>query len=386
MLYRKIGRTGIDVSILGFGCMRLPIVGTTDPMANMNPDSKIDEAEAQRMVDRAIELGINYFDTAYGYHNGKSEPFVGKALKEVRDEVYIATKLPMWLIETPEDCVRIFNEQLERLQTDHIDLYLMHGLNARNWQKIKDMDIMSFVDGLVSEGRVKFVGFSFHDNIKVFREIVDGYNWSFCQIQYNYYDEHYQAGREGLEYAAGKGLGVIVMEPLRGGRLTNNIPQDIQAMFDSAEPKRSPAEYALRWVWNHPEVSLLLSGMSAMDQLTENAQIANRGEANSLAQAELELIGQIKDRFRELLKVDCTACAYCMPCPNGVDIPTNLSIYNDVFIFGDDRMSKMRYNRFMAPEVTAANCVECGDCEELCPQGIEVSKVMKKVHERLSEE
>jgi predicted aldo/keto reductase-like oxidoreductase len=385
MLYRKIGGTGIEVSVLGFGCMRLLMVGSTDPMDILSTDSRIDEAEAQKMIDRALELGINYFDTAYGYHNGQSEPFVGRALSEVRDEVYIATKLPIWLIEKPEDCLRIFNEQLTRLQTDHIDFYLMHGLNARNWKKIQNMDIMSFVDDILSEGKVKFVGFSFHDNVKVFKEIADGFNWSFCQIQYNYYDENYQAGREGLEYAAAKGMGIIVMEPLRGGKLTNNLPPDIQKMFDAAEPKRSPAESGLRWVWNHPEVSTTLSGMSNMDQLVENARIANNAEMNSLSTEELEFIGQIKEKLKELMKIDCTACAYCMPCPNGVDIPTNFSIYNDIFLFGDDRMSKMRYNRFMAPEVTAANCAECGDCEEVCPQQIPVSKELKKVHERLSD-
>jgi predicted aldo/keto reductase-like oxidoreductase len=386
MLYRKLGRTGVDVSILGFGCMRFPLIGTSDPMAIMNADSVIDEVEAQRMIDRAFELGINYYDTAYGYHNGKSEPFVGKALKEVRDEVYIATKLPIWNIEKFDDCERIFNEQLTRLQTDYIDFYLMHGLNARSWKKINDMDIMNFVDDLVSDGKVKFVGFSFHDNVKVFKEIVDGYNWSFCQIQYNYYDENYQAGREGLEYAAAKGQGIIVMEPLRGGKLTNNLPPEVLSIFDSAEPKRTPAEWALRWVWNHPEVSTTLSGMSTMDQLIENLRIANRAGMNSLTTGELGLIGQVKDKLRELLKIDCTACAYCMPCPNGVDIPANLSIYNDAFLFGDDRMSKMRYNQFMAPEVRAENCAECGDCEEVCPQQIEVSKEMKKVHELLSKE
>jgi predicted aldo/keto reductase-like oxidoreductase len=290
------------------------------------------------------------------------------------------------MIEKPEDCQRIFNEQLSRLQTDYIDFYLMHGLNARTWKKINDMDIMNFVDGLVSDGKVKYVGFSFHDNVKVFKEIVDGYNFSFCQIQYNYYDENYQAGREGLEYAAEKGMGVIVMEPLRGGKLTNNLPSEIQSIFESAEPKRTPAEWALRWVWNHPEVSLALSGMSTMDQLIENIRIANRSEINSLTTEELGLIGRVKEKLRALLRIDCTACAYCMPCPNGVDIPTNLAIYNDVFLFGDDRMSKERYNRFMAPEVRAENCVECGDCEEVCPQQIEVSKEMKKVHELLKNE
>jgi len=383
MLYRKIGRTGIEVSILGFGCMRLPMSGSTDPMDIMNPESVIDEPEAQKLVDRAFELGINYFDTAYGYHNGMSEPFVGKALKEVRDEVYIATKLPVWLIEKPDDCERIFNEQLKRLQTDYIDFYLMHGLNARNWKKIDDMAIMSFIDDIISDGKVKFAGFSFHDNVKVFKDIVDGYKWSFCQIQYNYYDENYQAGREGLKYAAGKGLGVIVMEPLRGGKLTNNIPPEIRSIFDSAELNRSPAWWALRWVWNHPEVSTALSGMNTMDQLIENVRIANTGEMNSLTGAELEVIGRVKDGFEELLKVNCTACAYCMPCPNGVDIPANLSIYNDIFLFGDDRLSKMRYNHFMAPEVRAENCVECGDCEEVCPQQIPISKELKKVHEKL---
>jgi predicted aldo/keto reductase-like oxidoreductase len=232
MQYRTIGKTDEKVSILGFGCMRLPMVGSRDPLDILNPDSKIDEDAAGKMIDRALQLGINYFDTAYRYHNGQSEPFLGKALEGVRDEVMIATKLPPWACEKPSDFDRILNEQLKNLRTDYIDFYLLHGLNQTAWEKMKSLDVLSVLDKILEDGRARYIGFSFHDNVKVFKEIVDSYSWSMCQIQYNYYDENYQAGREGLNYAAKKGMGIVVMEPLRGGRLTNNLPPEIKDIWD----------------------------------------------------------------------------------------------------------------------------------------------------------
>ena len=274
MQYRRLGQTDCEVSVLGFGCMRLPMLGSTSAVDRFDPNKAMDEEEATRMIHHAIDHGINYFDTAYVYHGGKSETLLGKALKAHRDGVMIATKLPTWLAQTPDDFDRFLDEQLKKLETEYIDLYLLHGLNRAVWQKMMEMDVLGFLDKTLSDGRVRYAGFSFHDDVKIFKEIIDSYEWAFCQIQYNYFDEHYQAGREGLEYAAAKGIGVVVMEPLRGGKLTDKIPEEIQALWDSAETRRTPAEWALRWVWDHEEVSIALSGMSTMSQLMENISIA----------------------------------------------------------------------------------------------------------------
>jgi predicted aldo/keto reductase-like oxidoreductase len=243
---------------------------------------------------------------------------------------------------------------------------------------------LDFLDRIRADGRVRHVGFSFHDDVRIFKEIVDGYDWAMCLIQYNYFDENYQAGKEGLLYAADKGLGVVVMEPLRGGKLTGGIPPEVQALWDSAPSKRTPAEWALRWVWNHPEVSTALSGMSTMDQVKENIRLARDANPNSLAPDELELIQRVTRIYREMLKVDCTGCAYCVPCPEGVNIPLNFSLYNDTFMFKDSELAYMMYSHFVAPEQQAANCAECGECEEHCPQNIEIREELKKVHARLA--
>src|ERR1019366_5068258 len=275
MLYRQAGKTGQKLSILGFGCMRLPIIGGKTHL--------IDEAKAQAMVDYAIRNGVNYFDTAYMYHSevpfqaGMSEVFLDQALKRERENIHLATKLPTWLVESRADMDRFLDQQLERLQTDHIDLYLVHGLSAETWKKMSQLGITDFLEAALADGRIKHAGFSFHDEAPAFQPIVDAYDWSFCQIQYNFMDEDYQAGRAGLEYAASKGLGVIIMEPLRGGGLAARVPVAGQAVWDKARAKRTAAEWALRFVWNRPEASLVLSGMSELGQMEENVRIANQG-------------------------------------------------------------------------------------------------------------
>jgi hypothetical protein len=375
MLYRKFGKTNENVSALGFGCMRLPILPEGDP-------TKIDEKLAIELVHQAIDEGVNYIDTAYPYHGtgmaspGQSEPFVAKALKNgYREKVKLATKLPSWLIKTRADMDKYLNEQLERLETSSIDFYLVHAINIQLWPTLKEAGIAEFLDQAIKDGRIKYAGFSFHDKLDLFKEVVDYYDWSFCQIQYNYLDEKFQAGTEGLEYAANKGLGLVIMEPLRGGKLATSLPEDVLKAFEQADVKRTPAAWALRWIWNHPQVSVILSGMNSRDQVTENLNSANEAEANSLTTREVGVIEQVKTIFKEKIKVDCTGCGYCMPCPEGVNIPTCFSMYNNHHMFGKEEA----YNIWLSPQQKASNCVECGLCETHCPQGISIREELKNV-------
>jgi predicted aldo/keto reductase-like oxidoreductase len=379
MQYRKLGKSGIKVSALGFGCMRFPTMETDDE--SLSPfEIPVNEEESEKMLLYAMEHGINYFDTAYPYHGGKSEKILGRTMKPHRDRVMIATKLPAMMVKEASDVERFIDEQLKRLDSDYVDFYLLHGLNNHSWSLMKEYKALDFMERLISDSRVRYAGFSFHDEVKVFKEIVDSYDWTLCQIQYNYFDENRQAGKEGLQYAAGKGIGVVIMEPLRGGNLTDNIPPAVQAIWDSAETKRTAAEWALRWVLNHAEVSVVLSGMSAMPQLVENLKTVEDAEPNSLGQNELSLIQKAKEEYEALLKVGCTGCGYCMPCPNGVDIPTNFNAYNNFFLFDQQRMSQMMYNMMMPEGQRASSCIECGECEEKCPQQIEIMEELKNVH------
>jgi predicted aldo/keto reductase-like oxidoreductase len=383
MLYRRLGQTGCNVSVLGFGCMRLPVKDSHKPADFFDPAKAIDEEKAVNLIHYAIEQGVNYFDTAYVYHGGKSEPLLGKAVRELRGRVYLATKLPTWLIKEKEDFEKTLQEQLLRLETDSVDFYLLHGLGRESWRKMKEKGALDFLERVKAEGRIRFAGFSFHDDTRTFKEIADAYDWALCLIQHNYYDRNYQAGREGLEYAAAKGMGVVIMEPLRGGKLAQRIPEEVQTLWHSSPSKRTPAEWALRWVWNHPGVSTVLSGMNSMEQLQENLRVAHEAVAHSLNAEELALIDRVTEAYRKLLKVDCTSCAYCLPCPQGVNIPHNLTMYNDLFAFQTHENSLMLYQRMTSPEQRASNCIDCGECEEKCPQHIPIAREMKKVHEAL---
>jgi hypothetical protein len=278
----------------------------------------------------------------------------------------------------------VLDEQLKKLDTTYLDVYLLHGLERQRWAEMKGLGALDFLDRIRADGRARYVGFSFHDDVRLFKEIVDSYDWTLCQVQYNYFDEHYQAGKEGIVYAASKGLGVVVMEPLRGGKLTERIPAEIQAIWGSAEKKRSPAEWALRWVWNHREVSTALSGMTLMDQVKENISLADDGYPDSLSEGELSLIRRVTETYRKMLKVGCTGCAYCMPCKTGVNIPLNFQLYNDTFMFKDPEMNVLLYNHMFSPEQRASNCSECGECEEACPQHIKVIDELKTIHKTLS--
>ncbi len=383
MLYRSL--KGTSVSILGFGAMRLPLIGGTKiPTDSFDPNRTIDKEETAKMVGYAIDHGINYFDTAYVYHGEKSEIVLGEMLKPYRDRVLIATKLPVFLVKEKADFDRFLTEQLKKLQTSYIDFYLLHGLNETTWKNVKELAVLDFLDRITREGRVRYAAFSFHDTLSVFKQIVDAYDWTMCQIQYNYLDEQYQAGDEGLAYAASKGIGVVVMEPLRGGKLAK-VPSQVQRIFDASSEKRPPVEWALRWVWNHPEVATVLSGMSTLSQVQENVRLAENGSAGNLSASDLSLIGRARTAYRELLKVDCTGCAYCMPCPQGVNIPMNLSLYNDVVTF-NDLTGVMVYNAFMTPEQRASACADCGECEEKCPQHIPIREELKKAHASLHRE
>lgn len=376
MQYRKFGKHDFKVSSLGFGCMRFPTID--------GDEGKIDEVEATKMLRYAIDNGVNYIDTAYPYHKKASETFVGKALRDgYREKIRLATKLPVWLTSTYEDFDKYINEQLKNLQTDYIDFYLLHALDKETWNTIKNLGVLNFLDNVKKSGKIKYAGFSYHDEGKNFKEIVDAYDWDFCQIQYNFMDENYQAGKEGLEYLASKNIAVIIMEPLRGGRLTKNPPEEIKKIWDTSETKRSPANWALSWIWNHPEVTCILSGMSTMKQVEENIEIAETALPNSLTQEELQIVDKVKEKYISFTKINCTGCNYCMPCPADVDIPGNFSLYNEAFMYNEKTSSSTTYNRFMDEKNRASNCVECGKCESACPQNISIRKELKKVHELL---
>ncbi len=358
--------------------MRLP---TVDGKAH-----KIDEKRATAMIEYAIDHGVDYFDTAYPYHKsnrspkGKSEPFLGKALRDhPREELKIATKLPSWLVKSREDMDKYLDEQLGRLRTDYIDFYLLHGLNTDFWTNLTKNGVFDFMDNALADGRVRFAGFSFHDDLPLFKKIVDAYDWSFCQIQYNYMDEDNQAGTKGLRYAARKGLGVIVMEPLLGGFLGNKLPKDVRAMVTRGKTRRTPAELALRFLWDKPEVSLVLSGMSTMPQLRENVGLASKASVGSLTKGDKALIERVKRTLRKRMMVRCTGCKYCMPCPSGVDIPACFEQLNHGAMYGDMPFARRMYAWVVKPGNKASKCTECGKCERLCPQRIDIRGELKEV-------
>jgi predicted aldo/keto reductase-like oxidoreductase len=376
MLYRKMNKAAPELSILGFGCMRLP----------QKENLQIDEEQATGMLRYAIDHGVNYVDTAYPYHNGESEPFVGRALSGgYREKVFLATKLPSWLIKTREDMDTYLDEQLSRLKTDHIDFYLVHGLTGVFWEKVSKLGVTDFLDNAIADGRIHYAGFSFHDNVTLFKEIVDAYNWTFAQIQYNYMDEHYQAGTEGLKYAAKKGLGVVVMEPIRGGLLARDL-EGIQDIWQKAKIQRPPAAWALRWVWNHPEVTVVLSGMSAMEQVRQNVALAKTGLAGSLTKAELSLYRKVREELEKRIIIPCTGCRYCVPCPHGVNIPECFDMFNRGHIYQDAEEARQLYTSllgglFDGTPHYASVCQECGECEEKCPQSLPIQEHLKKVGE-----
>lgn len=369
MKYRSFGKVDWKVSALGFGAMRLPIIGTDV--------AQINEPEAIKMIRYAIDHGVNYVDTAYPYHGGNSEILVGKALQDgYREKVRLATKMPTWLVNSYQDMDKYLDEQLGRLQVDHIDFYLLHGLDEERWQKLRELNVLRWAEGKMDEGKIRHLGFSFHDEYSVFKKITDSYcGWTLCQIQYNYVDNEFQAGTKGLKYAASKGLAVVVMEPIAGGMLAIKPAKHIQAIWDEANVKRTPAEWALQWVWNQSEVSVVLSGMSTMGQVIENVKSASRSGPGTLTKKELKLINQVALKYKELDLIECTSCRYCLPCPEGVNIPQIIAFYNEYMKDRDDEV-KNKYWKYITHESQAKKCAKCGKCEELCPQQLPIRKVV----------
>lgn len=372
MNYRKFGNLDWKVSALGFGAMRLPVIG--------GDSSIIDEPHAIKMIRYAVDNGVNYVDTAYPYHRGQSEYLVGKALKDgYREKVRLATKMPSWLVQKYEDFDKFLNEQLEKLDTSHIDYYLLHGLNKGRWPLLKELGVFDWAEKAKTDGRIRYLGFSFHDDYELFENILDDADrFTFCQIQLNYMDIEYQAGVKGLRLAAKKGLAVVVMEPIKGGKLAVTPPKDVQMVWDKAETKRKPAEWALRWVWNLPEVSVVLSGMSEMRHVEENVEYAGRSGPETLSEEDLALVEEAKQAYLNLGFVGCTACRYCMPCPSGVTIPEILGLYNEYYMSGQNAEIKQKYWEIITPETHSNNCISCGICEEQCPQELPIRKFMSE--------
>jgi predicted aldo/keto reductase-like oxidoreductase len=379
MQYRNFGKLEWKPSALGFGSMRLPHIGQNV--------FDLDEAESIKILRYGFDHGINYVDTAASYANTKSEKIVGKALLDgYRQKVKLATKLTFFFLKGPNELDSSFNAQLERLQTDKIDFYLLHGLNKQSWQTLKEWKALQFVEKKMALGQVGYFGFSFHDEFSVFKDIIDSYdNWTFCQIQYNYMDVDNQAGRKGLHYAAEKGLAVVIMEGIRGGALANKPPEAVAKLWASAPRQRTQADWALQWLWNQPEVSMVLSGMSNLQQVKENLESAERSGVGKLTRDEMNLVDRVKEAYINSVPIPCTKCQYCQPCPNGVAIPQIFELYNDAAIFDTWRQKKQNYMggfNGLKAEQRADKCIECGQCMEKCPQRIEITDWLKKIHDK----
>jgi predicted aldo/keto reductase-like oxidoreductase len=367
MIYRTLA--GEKVSQLGFGAMRLPTLS----------DGAIDENEAIRMIHHAIDSGVNYVDTAWVYHGGESETLVGKALKGgYRQKTFVATKSPVWAVHKPEDFQDFLDKQLTKLGVDCIDFYLLHALNAGTWDKCQKLGAIDFCQRMKKAGKIRHFGFSFHDQLPVFKEIVAAHDWEFCQIQYNYLDRNEQAGLEGLKLAHSKGIGLIIMEPLRGGNLVSPLPDKVQDLWKAAPKQRSSVEWALGWVFNHKEVGVVLSGMSTMQQLEQNLAIAGSVGPGTFTPAELALVDKTAELYRADTRIGCTGCRYCMPCPSGVDIPHNFKVWNEYYMFGKSAGARGAWN-WIPADTRADKCTECGACLSLCPQHLAIPDELKNM-------
>lgn len=364
---RKMEKRGVETSLLGFGCMRFPVT----------KDGRIDEPEAERMLDKAIASGVNYIDTAYPYHNGDSEPFVGRVLKKYdRSSFYLATKLPCWLVHTPEDADRLFREQLTRLQTEYIDFYLMHALNGERFQEMVKLGVVECLEQLQSEGKIRHLGFSFHDSYEVFEKIINYREWDFCQIQLNYMDTKDGPGMRGYELAEKKGVPLIIMEPVKGGSLAC-FADDITGTFRKLNPDASVASFALRWVGSLPDVKVILSGMSKMEQVEDNLKTFENFEP--LSPGESKAIEEVTSLINSRVQNGCTGCRYCMPCPAGVDIPGSFQVWNTYHMYQNYNTVSWKWEQEIGESRQAKNCVKCGKCEQACPQKLSIRRDLEKV-------
>ena len=374
MKYRN-DKYGNKISILGYGCMRFS-----------QKAGKIDINKAEKEIMAAYEAGVNYYDTAYIYAG--NEAALGEILEKngIRDKVNIATKLPHYMIKSRDNAEKYFQEELKRLKTDHIDYYLMHMLtDVKSWERLKELGIADWIQEKKKSGAIRQIGFSYHGNSDMFCKLIDSYEWDFCMIQYNYLDENSQAGKKGLQYAAAKGIPVMIMEPLRGGRLVNNLPKKAKKLFDNYELKRTPAEWAFRWLWNQPEVTCVLSGMNSLEMVNENVKNASTAEVGEFTTKEENLLKDVVKAINEKMKVGCTGCGYCMPCPKKVDIPGTFSAYNKLHTDGKFIGLKeyIMCTVLRKDSTSASNCVNCGKCEQHCPQKIEIRKELKNAKREL---
>jgi len=373
MKYRKFAAADTDVSLLGFGAMRLPVID--------GDAGKINEAEATRMLRHAINGGVNYIDTAYVYHMRQCEAFLGRALADgYREKVLLATKMPYWVIDSPDEMLSLFDEQLEKLKTDYIDMYLIHDIRGETWDQIQEWKIWDFLVKQREAGRIRFIGFSFHgESPAEFKMVLDAHQWDFCQLQINFMDKDIQAGLEGYDYAVSKGVPIVVMEPLKGGRFTSIIKPSIRACWDSLGSGRTPAEWALRWVANLPGVITILSGMNTMEQVEENIRVLSDADVGMLSEPELAKIDAVAEEYRKLTAYPCTACKYCLPCTADIDIPDIIERRNSVDLYGMTKGTKFEYDMYVP--VKASACTECGKCEPECPQHLKIIEIMKETTE-----
>ncbi|MDZ4121963.1 MAG: aldo/keto reductase [Candidatus Cloacimonadaceae bacterium] len=372
MRYRIMPGSREKLSVLGFGCMRF----------HTDAEGKIIEDEAMEMLRHAYDKGINYFDTAWPYHNGESEPLLGRFLQTIdRSKVYVATKLPSWLIQKPEDMMDYLNQQLQKLQTDYIDYYLVHALNVKFWSNLKQQKLFDYLDEAKAKGLIRKVGFSFHDSYSLFRKIVDAYPWDFCQIMLNYLDTSYQAGLKGMKYAASKGLGIVIMEPLRGGKLVDKIPDEVTDIWKKSPMLLSPVERSLHWIWHHKVVQVILRGMSSLAQIKENIAIAGKSKAGYLPESELRRYMRARKAYLKRIKIHCSFCRYCLPCPSNLPIPFIFEMYNDAFMFDDKARLLHEYKLFLGEETRADKCTKCGACLQKCPRQIDIPSRMQEIAE-----
>lgn len=372
MKYRHIDKLGIDVSAFGLGCMRFPM--TKDEKGNDVVDEKI----STEIIRACIDGGVNYIDTAYVYSGGLNEKYVGLALRDgYREKVFLATKLPVWECNSKEYMYEKFEEQCQRLGTDYIDFYLVHCLTKDKWLKVKELGICDFLDDLKAKGRIKYACFSFHDNYEAFETILCGYDWDMCQLQFNYMDVNNQAGEKGVRLAGKRGVPVVIMEGLLGGKLAN-VPSDVKAHFEKANPDRSPVEWAFRWLCDYPEVATVLSGVTNMEQAKDNLAIFDRCEKNSLSEEEKRVVSEAREIYKKRIKVDCTGCEYCMPCPMDVEIPKIFAKWNYSYMY---EINDEGYKKLVEEKKDASRCVECRACMDKCPQGFDIPQKLKEAHE-----